>query len=425
MKEKKHPSFDITGTRGKELSGKKIVLCVTGSVAAVNTPDLARLLMRHGAEVYPVMSESSCRIIHPDMMHWATGNTPVTAITGAVEHVELAGNTDTKADLLMIAPCTANTAGKIASGIDDTAVTTFVTTALGEGIPLLVVPAMHEPMYNHPFVRGNLDKLESAGVVVLRPRVEEGKAKIPENTVILNKVISMLSPDRQLLGGKKILVTAGRSVEYIDPVRVITNNSSGRMGISLAEKALRSGADVTLVAGKISVKPPAGIRVLYAETAKEMFETVHKELESGSYDIFAAAAAVGDWQMEKPFSGKVSTHTTGELVLKLKPTPKIIDSIREKYPDLFIVAFRALHGMDEAELLDNAEKRMKKAGADMIAVNDVSVEGAGFETDTNEMFIITSDGESEKIPMAAKGEVAQKIIKKIAAELAGRGNKKQ
>lgn len=423
-----HPSFDITETVSEKLKGKKIILCVTGSVAACRSPELARLLMRHGAEVFPVMTSAAKSLIHPDLMYWACGNKPITELTGAVEHVALAGNTSTKGDLILIAPCTANTIGKIAAGIDDTPVTTFVTTGMGEGIPLIVVPAMHAPMYNHPFVIQNLTKLEDAGVYVVKPRLSEGKAKIPENGEILESVFHVFEKnaagmcDLNLqdlnLKGMKILVTAGRTVEYIDPIRVITNNSTGKMGVALAKEAYANGADVTLVAGKLSVAAPLGIKTIYAETGADMYNKVHEELSLGKYHVFASAAAVGDWQPEETSLEKISTHDKNSLTIKLKPVPKIIDTIRHKYQDIFIIAFRALHNLEEKELLENAKWRMEKACADMIAVNDVSKKDAGFESDTNEMFVITAqtsngtDAESkvEKISMSSKNHVAFKIL---------------
>jgi len=173
-----HPSADIRGSLGGELAGKTIVLGVTGSVAAVRSSDLARLLIRHGADVRPVMTRAACELIHPNLLEWATGHKPVVELTGAIEHVDLVGNVPVRADLLLIAPATANTVGKMACGIDDSPVTTFFTTAFGEGVPTVLVPAMHQSMYHHPFVVENLAKLERAGVRVLLPRVEEGKAKI-------------------------------------------------------------------------------------------------------------------------------------------------------------------------------------------------------------------------------------------------------
>ena len=419
--EEKHPSLDIKSSLDNKLDGKKIVLCITGSVAAVRSSDLARLLMRHGADVFPVMSKAACNIIHPDLMHWSTGYFPVIEITGKVEHVELAGNTKTKADLIIIAPCTANTIGKIAAGIDDTSVTTFATTAIGEKIPLLVVPAMHEPMYKHPFVKENINKLISCGITVMQPRVEEGKAKIPENKEIYDKALEILSfestPHEKLLNGKKMIVTAGRTVEYIDPIRVITNNSSGKMGVALAEKAAEAGADVTLIAGKISVPVSKKIKVIYTDTGQEMYDAVHKEMSSNHYDICAAAAAVGDWQAEEKSTEKISTHEKDSLVLHLKPTPKIIDSIKAKYPSVYLLIFRAQHDLPEAGLLEDAKQRMEKAKADMVAVNDVSKKGAGFESDTNEMFVIANNGYTEKIAMDLKENVAKKIISILAKDI--------
>ena len=428
-KEEKHPSFDIKNSLDSKLDGKKIVLCITGSVAAVKSSDLARLLMRHGADVFPVMSNAACKIIHPDLMHWAAGRYPILELTGKVEHVELAGNTKTKADLVIIAPCTANTIGKIAAGIDDTTVTTFATTAIGEKIPLLVVPAMHEPMYRHTIVKQNIEKLIGCGIFVMQPRIEEGKAKIADNNEIYAKVLEILSSAQnpapapyaecqlKLLKGKNMLVTAGRTVEYIDPVRVITNNSSGKMGVALAEKAAEAGADVTLIAGKISVKPSQKLKVIYTDTAEDMYNAVFKELGSRQYDIFAAAAAVGDWQAEEKSKEKISTHDKDSLVIRLKPTPKIIDGIKAKYPSIFLLIFRALSNLTESDLLDNAKWRMEKAEADMVAVNDISKKGAGFETDTNEMFIITHNGYKEKIAMDLKENVAKRIIDILAKEI--------
>lgn len=417
-----HPSFDITESRDTSLRGKSIILCITGSVAAVRASDLARLLMRKGAKVYPVMSAAACTLIGPDLMEWACGFKPVTTLTGAVEHVALAGNVEGKADLILVAPCTANTIGKIAGGIDDTPVTTMVTTALGEKIPLIVVPAMHEPMYRHPFVVENIEKLRNAGITVMLPRVEEGKAKIPDNELIADTVVSVLSKDKPLKG-KKILITAGRTVEYIDPVRVITNNSTGKMGFAIAEAARDMGAEVTVVYGKGSVDSVPGVKIVNVSTAEEMKNGVEEELSSSDYDIMMAAAAVGDWQPVESSDTKLSTREHKNLVMELVPTPKIIDGIKSRYPEVFLVAFRALHDLSEDELLDDGKRRMAIADADMIAINDVSKAGRGFGTDTNEMLAVSRDGEIRKLELASKYEIGKKLLN-IALEKinAGKNN---
>ncbi|MBP5740105.1 MAG: bifunctional phosphopantothenoylcysteine decarboxylase/phosphopantothenate--cysteine ligase CoaBC [Spirochaetia bacterium] len=404
-----HPSFDIIGTAGSELAGKRIVLCITGSVACVRSSEIARLLMRHGAAVYPVMTESACKLIGPDLIEWACGYKPITTLTGAVEHVALAGNVADKADLILVCPSTANTIGKIAGGIDDTPVTTVVTTALGERIPVVIVPAMHEPMYRHPFVLENIQKLTKAGITVMMPRIEEGKAKIPENADIYQTVCSVLA-GKSLLKGKKILITAGRTVEYIDPVRVITNNSSGKMGFALAQAASDMGAEVTVVYGKGSVEPDSRFNVIRVNTADDMKKAVEKELKSGSYDMMFASSAVGDWKPVEMSREKISTRGNKKLVLELVPTVKIIDGIKKKFPKVFLVAFRALHDLPEKELLSDGKRRMKIADADMIAVNDVSKPGQGFESDTNAMLAVTKEGKVTKLDFASKYDIARRLL---------------
>ncbi|MDH5783830.1 MAG: bifunctional phosphopantothenoylcysteine decarboxylase/phosphopantothenate--cysteine ligase CoaBC, partial [Candidatus Bathyarchaeota archaeon] len=197
-----HPSKDIMQTRGAELKEKRIVLCITGSVAAVQCPEIARQLMRHGAEVFAVMSPMAQKIIHPYLMEWATGNPVVTELTGKIEHVALAGEHDNKADLILVAPATANTISKIAAGIDDTTVTSVASTAFGSKIPIVIVPAMHESMYKHPILDENIKKLKGLGVVFVGPRIEEEKAKIAETEEILEVVISKLSASKDFDGMK-------------------------------------------------------------------------------------------------------------------------------------------------------------------------------------------------------------------------------
>ncbi|NBC30954.1 MAG: bifunctional phosphopantothenoylcysteine decarboxylase/phosphopantothenate--cysteine ligase CoaBC, partial [Spirochaetes bacterium] len=338
-----HPSRDILGSISHALAGRRIALGISGSVAAVKSVELAREIMRHGAEVFPVMTREAERLIHANLLEWATGHRPVTELTGAIEHVALAGNVEGRVDLVVIAPATANTIGKIACGIDDTPVTTLATTALGEGVPILTVPAMHEPMYNHPLVRRNLNALRDIGVHVMMPRLAEGKAKIPETTDIVAKVGQILDtlpaapgrsePTAPGLAGTRVLVTAGRTVEYIDPVRVITNNSSGKMGVAVADAARRAGARVTMICGKMSVPAPDGIARVEVETAEEMAAAVDDELASARYGVFFSVAAVGDWRPTKRAANKLQTLDIEHLTLELEPTPKIVDGLAKRYPD--------------------------------------------------------------------------------------------
>lgn len=412
-----HPSKDIKGSLSHKLEGKRIVLCLSGSVAAVRSSEVARLLMRHGAEVFPVFSEAATRLIHPDLMEWATGNKPVTELTGEIEHVALAGNVTNTADLILLAPATANTIGKVAAGIDDTPVTTVITTGLGQGIPLIVVPAMHEPMYRHPFVKENIRRLKDAGITVMMPRVEEGKAKIPENEEILARVMAILGGASGPLAGKKVLITAGRTVEYLDPVRVITNNSTGKMGIALAAAAKALGAEVVLVYGKGSAVPPDGVRVISVDTCDQMYRAVEAELKKNRIDVAVATAAVGDWKPVAMSERKISTHTSERLVLEMVPTPKILDRIKGWSPETFLVAFRAQANLSREELLEDGFQRLQKAKADLIAINDTSAPGRGFEGDTNELFVLDKNNKLTPIPLAGKAEVAERLMALIGEAL--------
>jgi phosphopantothenoylcysteine decarboxylase/phosphopantothenate--cysteine ligase len=404
-----HPSVDILGSLGNSLEGKTIVLGISGSVGAAKSVELSRLLMRHGAEVHCVMTREAERLVGRDLLHWATGNRVITEITGSIEHVALVGNVPNPADLMIIAPATANTIGKMAGGIDDTPLTTFFTTAFGEGIPVILVPAMHQSMYNHPFVVENLNKLENHGVRVMNPRTEEGKAKIASPEDILEEVKEVLVPNG-FWKDKHVVITAGRTVSHIDPIRVLTNNSSGKMGSGLAKAALSLGARVTIIRGKIATSLPNGASVIAAEEPLEMFETVNRVLREDSADILISAAAVNDWMVKNPSSEKISTHDQKEVQLSLVPTPKIIDSVKENFPNTLLVAFRALYNLEDKELLENAKARMKKAKADFIAVNDVSETGSGFETDTNRLQLISKSGEVSSLEQMSKEKAAKALL---------------
>lgn len=267
-----HPTLWIKSSKSRSLQGKTIVLAVTGSIAAVRAVELARELIRRGADVHAVMSEAATWIINPMALHYATGNEVITSITGKVEHVEFFGDQG-RADLLLIAPSTANTIGKIAAGIDDTPVTTFATTAIGAGKPVMVVPAMHEDMYNHPAVVENIEKIKEWGILSVGPRVEEGIAKIAGNDEIVLEVERRT--DNKSLEGKKILITSGSTAEAVDPIRILTNRASGKTGIELALEAYRRGAEVTIThRERLGI---SGINEIHAESAEQMTNAVDRK----------------------------------------------------------------------------------------------------------------------------------------------------
>jgi len=375
--------------------------------------------MRHGAEVFAVMSQMAQKIVHPYLMEWATGNPVVTELTGKIEHVALTGEYKEKADLVLVAPATANTISKIACGIDDTPVTSVVSTAFGSETPIVVVPAMHESMYHHPILIENIKKLESLGVDFVGPRMEEDKAKIAETEEILNTVFRRLEVKKELTG-INVLVTAGPTVEHIDPVRVITNKSTGKMGVAIAEEALARCAQVTLIYGPGMAVPPKNAKLISVETTEQMHKVFVSELKSKKYDIVIATAAPADWKLEKPFQRKVPTRTAPKLILKLKPTPKIIKTVKKISSDTFLVPFKAEHDLSDEELVDKAFELIKEVGADLVAVNDVGRKGVGFGVDTNEVYIVDRNKTAIHVPLTTKREVAKRLFDVINERITSR-----
>lgn len=410
-----HTSKQIIGTKGDELTGKKVVLCITGSVAAVRSPEIARELMRRGAEVYAVMTPMAQKIIHPNMMEWATGNLVVTELTGQIEHVTYAGEHADKADLILVAPCTANTIGKMAVAIDDTPVTTVLTTAVGARIPVIIAPAMHGSMYNHPVVLENIKKLQSIGVEVLMPRIEEEKAKIPDTGDIVEAVVRKLTIERDL-EGMNILITAGPTRAYLDAFRFITNPSSGKMGIAIAEEALKRGAHVTLIYGPGIVVSPIGAQVVCVETTEEMLEATVNAIKVKQYDAVILAAAASDWG--PVVRDMVKTPSEKERwSIELKTLPKIVAQVKKTDPDVYLVGFKAEYNVSDDTLVDRAHSRLKEMDMDLIVANDVFREGAGFGTETNEVFIIDTTKKTIHIPITGKNEIAKRLLTIIRERL--------
>ncbi|WP_455278305.1 bifunctional phosphopantothenoylcysteine decarboxylase/phosphopantothenate--cysteine ligase CoaBC [[Eubacterium] cellulosolvens] len=403
-----NPLKDIIGSLGKELLNKKIALCVTGSVAAIETSEIARELMRRGAEVYPVLSKSACELIGPKLMEWATGNKSITELTGNTEHIQLAGEWVGKVDVVIIAPATANTIGKIAAGIDDTTVTTVATTALGSGIPIFIAPAMHYSMFRHSIVMDNINKLKKLGIQILEPEIIEGKAKMAPTSMIVEAVIRKFY--RRDLKGVKFLVSAGPTIEYLDPVRIITNKSSGKMGIAVALEASRRGADSTLVTGVIQEKIPQGMRTLRTETSKEMLRAVKKELARTKYDVFVGCAAVSDFRPSNSHKTKIPTRDNKKVTIELEVTSKIVNAIKKLSSKTSLIVFKAEYGLSDSTLIEKARQVMRSSRADLVVANHVGIEGAGFGSDTNEAYIIDRNGKTTRIPRMTKQDLAREIL---------------
>lgn len=381
-----------------------IVLAVTGSIAAVRTIDLVRDLIRRGATVHTVMSGAAAEIIHPYALEYASSNPVVTKITGRVEHVEFCG-VGGRADLLLIAPATANTIGKIAQGIDDTPVTTYATTALGSGVPVMVVPAMHEAMYRHPAVLKNLEALRSMGVLVVDPRIEEEKAKIAENRTVVMETERLLGPND--FAGRRVLVTSGATAERVDPIRILTNRASGKTGTQIALEAWRRGAEVTLVHRGYLGLP---VKEVYVESAEDMLAAVLAELEDGGYDAMIAAAAVSDYTLD---ASAEKIKSGGDLVLRLKQTSKIIKTAKSLHPDLKMVGFKAETFLTDEDLISRAEESMEKNQIDLVVANDVGKGGMG--TEENRVLILGRDGVKSEIS-GKKSLIARAVIDALGEE---------
>ena len=411
---KVHSSKDIVATEGSEIEGKKIVLCITGSVAAYRAIDLARELIRHGAEVYPVMSEAvASALLTPEMMKWATGNNVVTKLTGSLEHIDLANYS--MSDLIVVYPCTANTIGKVANGISDTPVTSVLSVALGSRIPIIIAPAMHESMYANRLIQENIQRVKDQGVDFLQPIITEGKAKVVSPEQILKSIISkLINSTESFFYEKNILVTAGSTVEYIDPIRVITNLSSGKMGNIIAEEALRLGATITLVYGygTYSPKYSANLKIVRVNTSKQMYDVVMSELSFKRYDIAILSAAVADFTPERKSLKKISTSKE-KLLLTLSPTKKIINKIKHTSKQTFLVGFKAEYNVSDTNIIERAYKKLKECKGDLIVANDVGRKDSEIGSDNNEVFLIDKHKNVLHLPPQNKLSIARNLLNVI------------
>ncbi|HPP44439.1 MAG TPA: bifunctional phosphopantothenoylcysteine decarboxylase/phosphopantothenate--cysteine ligase CoaBC, partial [Methanomassiliicoccaceae archaeon] len=380
------------------LEGKRIVLGITGSIAAVECFNLARELIRHGADVQAVMSPEALKLVTPDAMRFATGNEVITELDGRTQHVDLLGSYDDHADLLLIFPCTANTLSKMALGIDDTAVTTMSTIAIGGGVPVIVAPAMHASMLEHPAVKKNMNTLREMGVEFVGPRMEEKKAKVATVEEIAAAVARRLGP--MDLAGRKVFVIGGASEEPIDDVRVITNRSTGETAVQLAMAAWLRGADVELWAGRMSHPVPSYIERRDFQSVRDLLDMVNGEAK----DIVIVPAALSDYAA-RPSRGKIPSNLDS-LRIDLEPLPKVLPALR--HSARVLVGFKAEVGPSDDELLRRARARMEEYGLDLIVANDLGKVSKG-ETSS---FLLRSDGTVERYEGSKEG-LAHRILDEV------------
>ena len=388
------------------LTGNTIVLGVTGSIAAYKTANLASMLVKLGADVHVIMTQNATKFITPMTFETLTDNKCIVDtfdrnFSFDVKHVSLAK----KGDLFMIAPCTANVIGKVAGGICDDMLT---TTIMATKAPVLFAPAMNTGMWENPILQDNLQKLKHYGYHIIEPVVgrlacgDTGSGKMPSEETLLEHILLHVAKEKDL-EGKRVLITAGPTQEAIDPVRFITNHSSGKMGYALAKMAVLRGAEVTLVSGPVGIEPFAGIEKVGVKSAQEMFEAV--TARSAASDIIVMCSAVADYTPASYSEQKVKKQD-GELSIALARTKDILGYLGEhKREGQVLVGF----SMETEHLIDNSRQKLEKKNADLICANSIADNNTGFGVDTNRVTLITRQ-EVRELPLCTKEETAVMIL---------------
>ena len=390
------------------LTGKKILLGITGGIAAYKTANLASMLAKLHAEVHVSMTRNAQQFISPVVFEALTGNKVIDDVFDRdsgyhVAHIAMAQ----EADAVMIAPASANIIAKLANGIADDMLS---TTMLAVTAPVMIVPAMNTKMYEHPATQANLEKLRAYGYRVIDPASgylacgDTGKGKMPGEEELLERLLLEAACDKDL-SGKKVLITAGPTMEPIDPVRFITNHSTGKMGWALAKNAARRGAQVVLVSGPVHLPAPVSVKMIPVTTAQEMYEAVDAQFDS--QDIVVMSAAVADYRPKHTESEKIKKQDAAAM-LELERTKDILGSMSKRKNGQFLCGF----SMETEHMLENSRAKLEKKNLDMIVANNLRMEGAGFGTDTNIITIITKDAANE-LPIMSKDEAAHAIFDQI------------
>lgn len=393
-----------------------ILIGVAGGIAAYKVLDLIKLLKKEGCNIFVIMTKGATEMISFLDFEKASGNKVYINLfekdfdyrevlkKRKVEHIELADKTD----VMVIAPATANVIAKLAHGIADDFLT---TTALAVTSPIIICPSMNVNMWRNQLVQENINKLKSVGYQVIEPTAGllacgyEGVGKLESVKVIKDEVLRQIQRSNSLKS-KKVIITAGGTSEKIDEVRSITNRSSGKMGVALAEECYLRGADVLLLRAKNSVKPRYLIKERIFETAEELLYLIKVNIKDT--DLFFQVAAVSDFKVDRLVKGKLSSDSS--INLKLIPQIKIIDQIKKLSPKIKLIAFKAEYGLTEKELIEEGIKKLKDSKADFVIANDISRSDRGFESDNNEVFIISKDKSVKKILLTSKREVSKQIV---------------
>ncbi len=393
------------------LKGKTVVLGVTGSIAAYKTANLASALKKLGADVHVIMTKNATNFINPITFETLTGNKCLVDTFDrdfefSVEHVSLAD----RADVFMVAPATANVIGKIAGGIADDMLTTTIMACKAKKI---ISPAMNTNMFENPIVQDNIEKLKKYDYEIIDPATgylacgDTGKGKMPEPEVLLEYILKEIAFEKDL-EGKNVLITAGPTKEAIDPVRFISNHSTGTMGYALAKNAVRRGANVTLVTGPTSIDKPMFVDVVEVTSADEMFDAVDKVFDE--QDIVIMSAAVADYKPKKVSKEKIK-KSEKDVIIELEENKDILFEMSKRKKNQFLVGF----AMETENMVENSRHKLEQKGLDLICANNLKTEGAGFGTGTNVITLISKDSE-EELEKAPKDNVASQILDRVCSE---------
>lgn len=392
-----HPSEEIFCAHSTALRGKTVILGITGSIAAVECFALTRDLIRHGAKVVPVMTQAATDMVTPMAMEFASGRTPIVNIGGQAEHVNLISEGEGGADLLLIYPASANTVSKVAQGIDDTAVTSMATVAIGAGTPVIMAPAMHNSMYRNPAVQRNIGLLQDMGVILVGPKVEDLRAKAADRGEVLAATLRALG--RGDLSGRRLLVIGGRGEEEVDDMRMLSNRSSGMMALELGLAAHRRGADVEVWMGGHDVSVPSHLNMRRFASMSDLMAMI----PDADHDIVLVPAALPDFSPER-MPGKIDSSAP-ELTLRFKRMQKALPLLVS--PGRIVVGFKAESGADDAVLEERARSRLKEYGLDLVVANDVSAAGKGMV----KVLLVDDDGCQEV--RGNKSHIADSILDRL------------
>ena len=392
------------------LKGKTVVLAISGSIAAYKMANVARMLLKQHCDVEVLMTQNATQFINPITFESLTGHKCLVDTFDrnfqySVEHVALAK----RADVVLVAPASANVIGKIANGIADDMLT---TTVMACPCKKIVSPAMNHNMYHNPIVQDNIEKLKHFGYEIITPATgmlangDIGDGRMPEESVLFEAVVKEIACEKDL-AGKKVLISAGATREPIDPVRYVGNRSSGKMGYSIAQAAAERGAEVTLVTGPSALTPPPNIKVVNVETTQQMMDACLAVYDG--CDIVIKAAAVADYRPHDVAAQKIKKKTDDALTVVMDKNPDILKTLGERKKGQFLVGFAA----ETQNLIDNAKEKVTKKNLDMIVANDVTMQGAGFGSETNIVKLIFPDGSIKELPQMSKYDVAEELLNTV------------